>query len=64
VLAAIGVAGIAVIASGLIVLTWRGLFEARGFVELLQGSESAVNQVLLLRWRRSPVPGLQSSVPH
>ena len=48
VLAAIGVAGIAVIASGLIVLTWRGLFEARGFVELLQGSESAVNQVLLL----------------
>ena len=34
VLAAIGVAGIAVIASGLIVLTWRGLIEARGFVEL------------------------------
>ena len=48
VLAAIGVAGIAVIAGGLIVLTWRGLIEARGFVELVQGSESAVNQVLLL----------------
>jgi hypothetical protein len=47
-LAAIGVAAIAGIAVGLIVLTWRGLTEARGFVELVQGSESAVNQVLLL----------------
>lgn len=47
-LAAIGVAAIAAIAIGLIVLTWRGLIAARGFVELVQGSESAVNQVLLL----------------
>ena len=47
-LAVVGVAGIVLIAGGLIVITWRGLIEARGFVELVQGSESAVNQVLLL----------------
>jgi hypothetical protein len=47
-LAAIGAAAIAAIAIGLIVIAGRGLFAARGFVELVQGSESAVNQVLLL----------------
>jgi len=47
-LAVVGVAGIVLIAGGLIVITRRGLIEARGFVELVQGSESAVNQVLLL----------------
>jgi hypothetical protein len=30
------------------VVTWRGVLAARGFIELLQGSESAVNEVLLL----------------
>ena len=47
-LTVVGVAGIALVAGGLIVVTWRGLLESRRFVELVQGSESAVNQVLLL----------------
>lgn len=47
-LAVIGVGGIVVIGAWLLVVAWRGLFEARGFVELVQGSESAVNLVLLL----------------
>lgn len=47
-LAVIGVAAIVLIAGWLLVIAWRGLFEARGSVELVQGSESAANQVLLL----------------
>ena len=47
-LAAAGMAGIAAIGVGLAVVTWRGFVEARGLLELLQGSESAVNEVLLL----------------
>ena len=47
-LAAAGMAGIAAIAVWLVAVAWRGMVEARGLVELLQGSESAVNEVLLL----------------
>ena len=48
VLAAVGVAGIAAVGAGLAVVAWRGFVEARGVLDLLQGSESAVNEMLLL----------------
>jgi hypothetical protein len=47
-LAAAGIAAIGAVALGLVIVTWRGVLAARGFLELLQGSESAVNEVLLL----------------
>lgn len=48
ILAAGGIAALLAVAAGLLVVTWRGVLAARGFIELLQGSESAVNEVLLL----------------
>ena len=47
-LAATGMLGIGAIIAGLVAVAWRGMAEARGLMELLQGSESAVNEVLLL----------------
>jgi hypothetical protein len=46
--AALGIAAIAALALGLGILTWRGMAEAKSFVDLLQGSESAVNEIILL----------------
>lgn len=47
-LAAAGIVAIIAVTMGLLAVTWRGVLAARGFLELLQGSESAVNEVLLL----------------
>ena len=47
-LAAAGIAAIVGVALGLVVVTWQGVLAARGILELLQGSESAVNEIVLL----------------
>ena len=47
-LAAAGIAAIVAVALGVLVVAWQGARSARGFLELLQGSESAVNEVVLL----------------
>jgi hypothetical protein len=46
--AAIGVLATATLGLGVAVVTWRGLRDSQSLVDLLQGSESAVNEIILL----------------